>query len=295
MSSVMGAVVFAAFALGYLLAVSGLGKNKKEKAQDGNPENQRPTKKENRTLWRRSLHSRFTHYERNRHEHYYHRNPNMVWSIRTFWAIFIYTGVTFVLLVVSYCSLNIAKDTERRQLRAYIFPDQVMIYNVDGDVTRTAKEPPKLEVVIKNTGITPGYAITNLVAGVILSFPTITSPADIPMSENKYRNRSVSTLPAGGVEISYSDIVGAEIPLTAAQKKSLNDGEKAIYLFGEIIYRDAFDIVRCTRYVFYVGGDAGFNGTTMKHAGQGEEADKNCREPQIVKPFPLPVVPHHQF
>jgi len=67
----------------------------------------------------------------------------------------------------------------------------------------------------------------------------------------------------------------------------------------DIVYYDAFQIMRCTRYNYYVGGDAGFNGTEMKNGTEGQDADKNCYEPaepaKGLPPLVLPEVHHYEF
>jgi hypothetical protein len=172
-------------------------------------------------------------------------------------------------------SADIAEDTEIRQLRAYLFPVGASVYNVNGEVTKIETEATRLEMFLTNTGVTPAYRVINIVAGGLFPFPT--SFPKHPPPAKTIKGTSVSSLAAGGEEQSIvSVVVNAANPLTAEQKMSLKTGASAIYLVGEITYYDAFNILRCSRYRYYVGGDSGFNGTSMKHGIEGQEADKDC-------------------
>jgi hypothetical protein len=173
-------------------------------------------------------------------------------------------------------SSYIAEDTEIRQLRAYVFPVRASVYNVNGEVTKVETEAPRLEVYLKNTRITPAYRVINIVGGGLLPFPT-SLPKHLPPAKTL---PSMSILASGGEEQSIVSVVGnAAKPLTTEQKVSLNTGTYAIFLSGEITYYDAFNILRCSRYRYYVGGDSGFNGTSMKHGVEGQEADEDCLSP----------------
>jgi hypothetical protein len=297
MHSVIGAVVFAAFVVGCLLGASGKREYQKEKTDYGNSKKDGSIKKQYITHWRQYIHSYLTHYKRNRSETRHHRNPNIVWSRRTFWVVFFYTAVTFALLVVNWQIAGTAKDTEERQLRAYVFPGSVQIHDADEDITKTSELAPSLQVEIKNTGITPAYNVISLIGGALLDFPSHLDPRDIAIAPGLAENASVYFLPNGGTSIAFTNVAGATLPLTVEQKRLLFYGKTAIYLFGYIWYYDAFGIVRCTRYKYYAGGDAGFKGAAMKNASEGQDADKDCRRPtEETKPLLiLPEVPHYQF
>jgi hypothetical protein len=153
-----------------------------------------------------------------------------------------------------------------------------------------------LEILIKNSGITPAYHVINLVGGALLPFPFPFSEKRVQPGPGMMKIASVFFLPNGGVSTAFANVDGAPVPLTAEQKRLLGDGRAAIYLYGYIVYYDAFEIMRCTRYNYYVGGDAGFNGTDMKNGTEWQDVDKNCYEPaEVPPPLILPEVPHYQF
>lgn len=236
-----------------------------------------------------------------------HKTDSAKWNKCIAVAAILYTIFTFLILLGSLYSAYQSRraadaaraqaatsdDTERRQLRAYVFPDGVTVYNVDGDITKILKKPPNLEVQIKNTGNTPAYDVTVFTGGTYRQFPARFKVSDVSTPITVYANKSVFIMPSGATEHAFSDVNGATIPLTARQKQSMDDGVSAIYFFGEIIYHDAFGILRCNTFKYYVGGNAGFDGNAMKNAGEGQEADTDCHQPKARPIFILPPVPHY--
>jgi hypothetical protein len=188
--------------------------------------------------------------------------------------------------------LTVARDTEQRQLRAYVFPDHAVISNADDDVST---QPVTIFMMFKNSGITPAYKVTNIGAAILLPFPFHVDIRNVNIPEFKIKTASSSYLAAGAPYQTASVYVdGAIEPLNADQKESLRNGSTAIYFFGEITYYDTFDILRCTRYEYYVGGDFGFHGSDMVNAPEGQEADLDCQPPKANPVLDLPQVPHYE-
>jgi hypothetical protein len=171
-----------------------------------------------------------------------------------------------------------ARDTEHRQLRAYVFP-RVSIENVNGDVLKAETVAPKIEMHIKNTGFTPAYEISILGGAMLSAFPTILN--------FRYERLGIphkAVLAAGDTDPATLQIVNAGAPVTKEQKIALVNGRLAIYLVGEILYRDTFGTLLCTKYAYYIGGDARFYGSGMSDLSEGRETDKNCHEPVRGEP-----------
>ena len=185
-------------------------------------------KKQYISQWRKYLYYCVAHYRRNRNENRQHRNPSIIWARRTFWVVLFYTAATFALLIVNWRVARIAGDTEERQLRAYVFPDHVQIHNT----SKTSDAAPKLEIQIKNTGITPAYHVISLVGGKFLPFPSEVGGIRLQPGPGVMKIASVFYLPNGGVAKASANVDGALVPLTAEQKRLLGDGSAAIYLYG---------------------------------------------------------------
>jgi hypothetical protein len=136
-------------------------------------------------------------------------------------------------------------DNGRRQLRAYVFPDQATLLWAG-----TAK-PTAAEIVIKNSGQTPAYRFSTVSVIVVTDYPLRQNLPIPPIPANH------TVIPPSGT---YVVSVGMEKPLTADQLKAIQKGTQAIYAYGEIAYADAFNECRLTQYQFYytgAGGDPG--------------------------------------
>jgi hypothetical protein len=132
-----------------------------------------------------------------------------------------------------------AAENGRRQLRAYVFPDQANL------VWQGTAKPTLAEIGIKNSGQTPAYRLSTTTAVVVGDFPLQGDLHVPPMPDNH------TVVPPNG---SYSLTVTMGQPLTGDQLKGIQKGTQAIYAFGEIAYMDAFDDCRMTRYKFYYTG-----------------------------------------
>jgi hypothetical protein len=186
------------------------------------------------------------------------------------------------------------RDQGQRQLRAYVFPDDVSIENADADLSKAESAAPRFDVKIKNYGITPAYNVTNIVGGTFAPFPLNIGQV---WHLNSGQSISVFFLPPGRRDQAFAYILGATSPLNQEQKRLLGQGVMAIYLFGETTYIDTFDKLRCTRFIYYVGGDAGFNGSAVVNAKNGgQDSDRNCEIPTLQpRDIILPIVPHYKL
>jgi hypothetical protein len=138
-----------------------------------------------------------------------------------------------------------AAENGRRQLRAYVFPDQANL------VWQGTARPTLAEIGIKNSGQTPAYRLSTATALTVGDFPLQGDLRVPPMPDNH------TVLPPNG---SYALSVPMAQTLAADQLIAIQKGTQAIYAFGEISYVDAFGECRMTMYRFYytgAGADAG--------------------------------------
>jgi hypothetical protein len=139
-------------------------------------------------------------------------------------------------------------DNGRRQLRAYVFPDQANL------VWQGSAKATVAEIDIKNSGQTPAYRLmTAAVIGV----------ADYPLQNDitvpGLSGNSTVVPPTSGYTLS----VPMDKPLTGEQLTGIQKGKQAIYVFGNIAYADAFDECRLTQYRFYYTGAGGEVGSKV--------------------------------
>ena len=125
------------------------------------------------------------------------------------------------------------RDSEERQLRAYVFA-------IDGRATikdTTATLGPTVTFDIKNSGQTPAFHTRIQVEQTIAPYPPnaeFTQPAAIGGSQ--------SLIPPGG---SVSMPVG-QFTITSEDRTLLDAGTHFIYVYGRIRYKDAFGKTRTT-------------------------------------------------
>jgi hypothetical protein len=161
-------------------------------------------------------------------------------------------------------SVAIAEDTERRLLRAYVLVEDSKLNKFGGT------EAPEADVIIKNFGRTPASAMTVWV-GVkgaddftMVSFPR--RPTDLPIARMAFGPGGEMHWPAP-----FSRA------LNQAEIDSIKQAKGALFVYGEIRYRDAFDCSHFTKFRLIYGGNAGARPEgDLAIANDGNETDRNC-------------------
>jgi hypothetical protein len=140
-------------------------------------------------------------------------------------------------------TVEIMKDTAQKELRAYVFLSSASRIK--------KKEDGKLwlKVVFKNFGQTPAYACSHWASEAVPSNP---QRLDVFPRPPRGMPQSVYTLPPGSqIEIWEP---GTEIkPLSEGDIRS---GLNALYLYGEIRYKDAFGNDQTAKFRFMCTGEA---------------------------------------
>jgi hypothetical protein len=142
---------------------------------------------------------------------------------------------------------QIATDTAKRQLRAYLCIDEACV-----KITPKAGEPTRLEAQlhIKNGGQTPAYGVKSWLFAHIGSYPENTPapppPEGIP--------RGIAIIPAQGKNI----FTAKEIAIFPPIMEDLDTPTvpAAYYVQGEVCYRDIFKDWHCLKIRMLYGGPA---------------------------------------
>jgi hypothetical protein len=137
-----------------------------------------------------------------------------------------------------------SEKTAERQLRAYVLVSSARVQDFG------VERPPRVEVVIKNSGQTPAFDLSPWAGIVIGEFPLNIELVHPPPEIKK----SQAIL---GAEDTTGHLTQAGRALTKIETDMIISGAKAIYVFGEIKYRDIFKIERTTRYRMMYGGGGG--------------------------------------
>lgn len=172
---------------------------------------------------------------------------NRLSSVNVKLSIFV-SLLTFIGTVFVGWTLMEQRHTSRRELRAYVFPESVGI--TDG-YAYPERQMPKGEIggaiIIKNTGQTPAYDVCHWGEVAIADCEnenTLVAPS-IPISDFG------SSVPPGGTINKLRNLGRA---LTPEEKAAVEAGKSAIYFYGRIDYRDAFNQRQWATYRFSWNG-----------------------------------------
>jgi hypothetical protein len=173
----------------------------------------------------------------------------------------VFTGIiaifTILLFGAGSWQVCISRDTARRQLRAYVSIETIYIHNI-------GIEPPPIQgqgpiqpgpwiykpdigpiftITIKNFGQTPAYETSHWTHICFREFP-LTSNLVVP----PIPFRPKTTIPPGApIQV----IPNMDRPLTSEQITQLKTGTHAVYILGEITYKDAFGEPRYTKFRYF--------------------------------------------
>jgi hypothetical protein len=140
-----------------------------------------------------------------------------------------------------------AEETSERQLRAYVMIHSVAIRNT------TVGGKPEVTITFKNSGETPASEMTHWAR---LGFHPFPSPISFPQKPRQ--TMPPAPLAPGGVIMITT---GIDRQLDTTTFATLQNRSHALYLAGEIRYKDAFGKPRETDFVLFCTGPLVASGT----------------------------------
>jgi hypothetical protein len=204
------------------------------------------------------------------------------WNVSDRIAV-IASAVAFLQFVALVWTIAVMVRSSHRELRAYVVNESGSIYNIanpvaifegqvfnptGAEITNPAAGPGAF-IQIRNAGQTPANEVAHWGFIGVKEYPLKTLlPA--PIFPNPVRHTSVL-----GPNIPSTKNLFMAKPLTAQEIADLRVGKVAIYVWGEIRYKDAFHKSRSTRYrlMHHVSqGAIGVN-TGLTFAEEGNEAE----------------------
>jgi hypothetical protein len=147
---------------------------------------------------------------------------------------------TCVLALFAMGQFWIARDSERRQLRAYVNIEKVTITGVD------IPGRAQIEIHVTNAGLTPARGVHMRGSARKDIYPAekpFVLSTDAPIKSRRDVGPGHSFNPKIGFNISEKQI------------REIEQGKYAIWMFGDIKYRDVFGVDHSTSYRFIYGGD----------------------------------------
>jgi hypothetical protein len=195
-----------------------------------------------------------------------------------FYVTIILAGAGIIQFLVLIFTYVLMWSTARRQLRAYVVTELGYIVNVADPLPGPGPMPqtnariiypngPVAQVQIKNTGQTPAFEVRHWGNICIMEFPL----------KSRLPSKAAEVIPIAsilGPNISSTKRIEFPPLLTPQQLIDLRKGTIAIYVYGEITYRDAFKRPRITKYRLMhhmMGGVIGVS-TDLNFAEDGNEA-----------------------
>ena len=129
-----------------------------------------------------------------------------------------------------------------RQLRAYVFPQYSRIINFDTN--------PIVQIVFKNSGQTPAYKMDIWATVAAAVYPLMNEP-EAPVGPATQSKGDI------GPGMDFHIAGPPDRPISGIERAGIRNGTAAVYIYGKLSYRDAFDVSRFTKFCFIYGGEAG--------------------------------------
>lgn len=182
-------------------------------------------------------------------------------------------------ICVAIGTLKHMQESSERQLRAYVVMEVGSIVNIADPINpppgleptparRIFQNGPVAHAQIKNTGQTPAFNVEHWGNMCFREFPL---QSELPGRDEGLRmSRSIL-----GPGIMNTKTFGIGPILTDAQVAELRASTAALYVYGEILYEDAFKRKHFTRYRLTHNESSGVVGvsTELTFADKGNEAD----------------------
>jgi hypothetical protein len=189
--------------------------------------------------------------------------------------------LTACLVLVGIGALCLQRDTETRQLRAYIsVTTATLLVIAVGDANWV-----KVHLVTKNFGQTPAYDYADWACYAVrpLSDEIKFGGPKEKLLRPQFGMKKLPTSIIGPSDVRHKNFAGdcdrvktpddKPIALTTLQIDDINAGASIIYLYGESTYKDAFGFSRYTRYRMFGARDAGLSEGKTVDAVEGNDAN----------------------
>lgn len=157
-------------------------------------------------------------------------------------------------------AVAVTRDTAEWQLRSYLCLEQISVSRFETGQTI------EVETIIKNTGQTPARNVVGYTAIMCDRFPL----------DKEFPEIVRGTVPAFQTEVGHGGIVRGVIPtktpVSAETIQSIINGNVAVYVWGEVPYKDIFGKEWFTRYRKYMTRPQEGKGRFRSVSDEGNES-----------------------
>jgi hypothetical protein len=145
-------------------------------------------------------------------------------------------------IAVAIATLNHMRESSERQLRAYVLPDNAGLFEgsmmVPPQLART--NIPGVAMLVKNSGQTPAYKVISFAQIAVIAVANETTLIVPPIPQ-----QFSLTLGPGAT---FNKAFWLDRALTPNEIADIQTGVRAVYLYGRIDHRDAFEKPRFTNF-----------------------------------------------
>jgi hypothetical protein len=192
-----------------------------------------------------------------------------LWTKRLVYVTFALAFFTLLLWWTTLGLLGDAKETSRKQLRAYVTMDDIGVFNVAAPILpkdstiklsevpanlRIPESPPWATGWIRNAGQTPALDVIHWGNIVFDTYPVPQNSLEPNLSTEGFTKSVI------GREVKTSKTYRMFELLSPSQTDQLRSGTAAIYVFGIVSYRDIFGDPHYTTYRLIYHRDSGIIG-----------------------------------
>lgn len=172
-----------------------------------------------------------------------------LWTERAFWVGIIGAIGIIAALLLTVDSNSIARDTARRQLRAYVSVDLGKIVCLPHPNGTAIFELP---VEMRNGGVTPAYR-TGLFGSIIPLTMDLAKEFLLGLSESDKGEAVLTTIHNGAA--APTAIKASDPAVPANVVRLLMEGPLLLFAYGEVSYEDTFGVRQKTRFCYYLPAD----------------------------------------
>lgn len=147
---------------------------------------------------------------------------------------FLLVLVTAGLIYAGFRTIGKMRDTEERQLRAYVFASA-------GALTKGGNNVWQLQITFKNSGQTPAYQFNQFANSDVI---------DLPVNERDFVVLRAGSISRGVLPPGQMAVTTLTHHLSPAEVTAVGAGTAQFYVFGEIQFVDAFKYTRTVRFRF---------------------------------------------
>jgi hypothetical protein len=172
-------------------------------------------------------------YKTYREEHDANEREKYVWEKRTARGVWLYTLLTVGIVAISLCQLRTSRDTEERQLRAYVSVNDVIVTTIAGTLAPDNSKW-RLNIGMQNTGTTPTERATVRLHAEVrdskfsADFVPQDEPTDITDPGNIAPHAAITSRSVPESAISTAELI------------QVRDHSKFLYVWGWSKYWDVF-------------------------------------------------------